>query len=260
MQYELSPIEVAFQEAAAGVLDELEAQQWVGPYRPDFMIRMQRLVIELDGHDYHKTREQRTADASRQRYLQRQGWTVIRFTGSEIYRDVNQCVREVVEQISLLPAVGGTMPEAEAHCSVRMQEVITHLCDKYGIGFPKNFYARLSLGEGWLPLSIEKHGRTISVKHFFEQNGDIIFDPCIDFLIASINQDYPDWVPLAMQTVFSRHEAAITEDNAEGGFAVMDKERQREIAEFAEMWASNLRMQGWLEDATVVESSSWDDD
>lgn len=260
MQYELTPIEAAFQEAADGVLEDLEAQQWVGPYRPDFIIRKYRLVIELDGHNYHKSREQRTADASRQRYLQREGWTVIRFTGSEIHRDVDQCVREVAQQISLLPATSGNTPEAEFHCSVRMQEVITHLCDKHGIGLPENFYARFSLGEGWLPLSIEKHGRIISVKHYFEQNGDIVFDPCIDFLIASVNQDYPDWIPLAMQTVFSRHEAGIAEEDAEYGFAILDLERQRDIANFAEIWASNLRMQGWLEHATVEETTSWEDE
>lgn len=56
-----------------------------------------KVVVELDGHNYHKTKEQRTNDAERQRYLQKNGFTVVRFTGSEINKDVNGCVSEVLD-------------------------------------------------------------------------------------------------------------------------------------------------------------------
>ena len=69
-------------------------------YRVDFALPDEHLVIELDGHDYHKTKEQRTSDAKRERDLKELGWYVIRFTGTEIYRDVEKCV-EQVERICL---------------------------------------------------------------------------------------------------------------------------------------------------------------
>ena len=60
------------------------------------------MVLELDGHDFHKTRQQRTRDAKRDRYLQMNGWQVIRFTGTEIHHDVLGCIEEakkIIEKI-----------------------------------------------------------------------------------------------------------------------------------------------------------------
>lgn len=75
-------------------------------YRFDFGILGTNVLIELDGHDYHKTKEQRTSDAKRQRYLEKKGFRVIRFTGSEIYRDLEGCVKETEEALLALGATG----------------------------------------------------------------------------------------------------------------------------------------------------------
>lgn len=54
------------------------------------------LVVECDGHDFHeKTKEQAKRDKSRDRDLQAAGITVLRFTGSEIYNDINQCIIDI---------------------------------------------------------------------------------------------------------------------------------------------------------------------
>lgn len=90
-----SPIERMFGEAAQKVIPGLISQLEIGPYRVDFAIPKHQLVIELDGHEYHKTKWQRTYDAERERYIELAGWRVIRFTGTEIFRNVNQCVRQV---------------------------------------------------------------------------------------------------------------------------------------------------------------------
>lgn len=52
-----------------------------GPYYIDFAARQARLAIELDG-ETHAGREQE--DAARARFLESQGWRVIRFTNYEI--------------------------------------------------------------------------------------------------------------------------------------------------------------------------------
>ncbi|MBD1223262.1 endonuclease domain-containing protein [Virgibacillus halodenitrificans] len=55
-----------------------------------------KFAIECDGHDFHeKTKEQVTRDKSRDRDLTKLGYTVIRFSGSEIWKDPSRCVREV---------------------------------------------------------------------------------------------------------------------------------------------------------------------
>lgn len=53
------------------------------------------VAIELDGHDFHeRTKEQAERDKSRDRLLQAAGWQVLRFTGSEVWRDPKRCVLE----------------------------------------------------------------------------------------------------------------------------------------------------------------------
>jgi very-short-patch-repair endonuclease len=65
--------------------------------RPDFIVypRGRPIVIEVDGHEYHRTREQRTADAQRERWLTAQGFDFMRFTGTEVWADAQRCVREL---------------------------------------------------------------------------------------------------------------------------------------------------------------------
>lgn len=95
-----SPIEKQFFLQARRMGIDLEPQHEDNvagkTYRIDFVYPGKPIAIELDGHDYHKTKEQRTADAQRERALQSMGWTVIRFTGTEIYHDTQKCVLETI--------------------------------------------------------------------------------------------------------------------------------------------------------------------
>lgn len=75
-----------------------------GRYRPDFTIfddrTLQRriTIIECDGHDFHeRTKEQAQRDRSRDRWFTTQGVTVLRFTGSEIYRDPFKVADEIID-------------------------------------------------------------------------------------------------------------------------------------------------------------------
>lgn len=71
-------------------------QQKIGPYRVDFLLEYRplhsdlekRIVVECDGHQWHeRTKEQAIKDKERDRYLTREGYIVLRFTGSEIVDD-----------------------------------------------------------------------------------------------------------------------------------------------------------------------------
>lgn len=66
----------------------------IGPYKVDFTYG--DCVIELDGHDYHKTKEQRDSDYKRERYLQKLGYTVIRFTGTEVFLEPRKCIIDMI--------------------------------------------------------------------------------------------------------------------------------------------------------------------
>lgn len=82
----------------------LQAQ--IGAYRVDFLFddqfagRRRFIVVELDGHDWHeRTKAQAARDKRRDRALVSSGFSILRFTGSEIYADPGECLQEVVDAI-----------------------------------------------------------------------------------------------------------------------------------------------------------------
>jgi len=100
---EPSPIEESFWASAKDVIPELEREVWIGKYRVDFLVGSKKVVIELYGYQWHSSKEKLTRDAERERFLQRQGYHIVRFTGSEVYKNPQKCVREVLEYMRTLP-------------------------------------------------------------------------------------------------------------------------------------------------------------
>lgn len=102
-----SPIEEMFWDVAHKALPGIEPAHCVGPYRLDFAIPDKKVGIELDGHEFHSSVEQRTSDAQRQRWLERRGWRLLRFTGAEVYASPSQCVSEVAAFVDGMEAFDG---------------------------------------------------------------------------------------------------------------------------------------------------------
>lgn len=82
----------------AALPSNIYSQYQIGPYIADFYISYNgiRLVIEADGKEWHSSEKQIARDAKRDEYLRRQGFTVIRFTGSKICKEINSCIDEVI--------------------------------------------------------------------------------------------------------------------------------------------------------------------
>ncbi|MFC3229373.1 endonuclease domain-containing protein [Marinibaculum pumilum] len=75
----------------------------------DYMDQRAFVVVECDGHKFHeRTKEQARRDRSRDRWMTSKGIKILRFTGSEIYRDADRCANEVV---NLLMKVYGEVTE-----------------------------------------------------------------------------------------------------------------------------------------------------
>lgn len=76
-------------------------------YRVDFFIPviyknqgLKEFIIECDGYDFHqKTKEQIEKDNIRQRNLQKNGYIVIRFSGTEIWHKPSKCAQEILNII-----------------------------------------------------------------------------------------------------------------------------------------------------------------
>lgn len=60
-------------------------------YRLDFAAVDNKFAIELDGYEWHSSKEQFTNDRRRQRELEALGWRFVRFSGSEVYKNAGDC-------------------------------------------------------------------------------------------------------------------------------------------------------------------------
>lgn len=95
------------QEPSAAEELVIYPQASIGSYRVDFRLKylmycksghyVQELIIECDGHEFHETKEAAAKDKKRDRFLKKEGFDVLRFTGSEIYKNPFGCVDEISE-------------------------------------------------------------------------------------------------------------------------------------------------------------------
>ena len=109
--YRNAPVEIWDQTMPFGKpqTDVVIAPQYqIEKHRVDFAIFINgvaneeiKIVVECDGHEFHeKTKEQAARDKKRDRDLQIAGWKVLRFSGSEIWRDHEACA-ETVESLAV---------------------------------------------------------------------------------------------------------------------------------------------------------------
>lgn len=73
--------------------NQIKPQYPIGSYWADFALPEYKLVIELDGRQYHKDRSDH--DRRRDAYMYRKGWKVMRFT----YLDVKKRRAKTIEKI-----------------------------------------------------------------------------------------------------------------------------------------------------------------
>lgn len=120
-----SEIEKLFLLAAYEQIEGLVPQYQVLNYRIDFAVPDKMIAIEIDGHDYHKTKTQRSQDNQREREIKLalpSNWIFIRFTGSEIFQNPARCVDEVLKflnkDLSIKNEDFKTYDEAMSHDSI----------------------------------------------------------------------------------------------------------------------------------------------
>jgi very-short-patch-repair endonuclease len=98
--------DIAGEHRGLGEPITIEPQTYIGGYRVDFLVgtsfgdRRIRIVVECDGHEWHeRTKWQASRDKRRDRTLQRHGYLVFRFTGSDIFNDCQACAHDVLGAI-----------------------------------------------------------------------------------------------------------------------------------------------------------------
>jgi very-short-patch-repair endonuclease len=85
----------------------LSPQYPVGKYSADFMVsyfRYQgvssRVIVECDGTAFHeRTEQERRREKARDRFMQKEGWKVFRYTGREIMDDSYKVAAEILSHL-----------------------------------------------------------------------------------------------------------------------------------------------------------------
>jgi len=139
-----------------------------------------------------------------------------------------------------------------------MEQVITTLGRLHGVNVAQpDAVLKLAL-PGYMPLVIERLTRqNLSVTHYRTKESpldDTIADPDVEFFTTE-----GGWLPFAIeqpqiailgQIMGGYSSYALQEPS--GTIAIIDPAGQAALAEFVDVWADNLLLQGWTTRATVV--------
>lgn len=86
-----------------GLKEHFRQQHPICGYIPDFVCLRLRLIIEIDG-GYHSEGEQQEQDKIRQDYLEKEGFSFLRFTNEEVLYDTDETIGIIKDTIEELKA------------------------------------------------------------------------------------------------------------------------------------------------------------
>ena len=75
---------------------KFRSQQPIGRYIVDFVCLEKRLIVEVDGSQHF---DQRSYDEARSRWLESQGYHVLRFLNNEVLAETETVVEAIVEKL-----------------------------------------------------------------------------------------------------------------------------------------------------------------
>jgi very-short-patch-repair endonuclease len=77
-----------------------------GKFLCDFAIPGTKIIVECDGTYWHSKPRQQKQDASKNAYLRTCGYTVLRFSDTEMKQDIHQCISTIISAIGEKPSSG----------------------------------------------------------------------------------------------------------------------------------------------------------
>ncbi len=274
MEISFSPIEEVFYNKVKTIIKDIIPQTWIhNKYRVDFYIPRKKLIIELDGHEYHSSPDQREYDAKRDRYLSLNGFHIIRFTGREIKRQLNSCIIDLTKRIESMPDVAKAdlsdrdldNPDPDNYrnptyfCSY-MQKVLNHIFQKYKLSNKMDNDIILKK-EGFDLLSIGvSEENSIWIAFEYRMNGDRVVDPEILFhRYFDVDTGRYEIIPLSIIIYPEIYKVCAALDDL-GRIQVYSSDEMREIADHAEGMARRIEFFGFLDDAEIYSVSRSEDD
>ena len=139
------------------------------------------------------------------------------------------------------------------YLSSNSADILTQLVKAYGFdlfNFQADIYLRLEL-ENYLPLVIERHEpHVISLSHYYEQNGDLMSNPDVTFLINKHQSELVDEIILCPLTITqssmgSYREVAFLNSQRDNLKSFKPRSMQ-DLTQFCDIWATNIQAQQWF--------------
>lgn len=100
-----SPIERRLYDALTFRGYDVSTQVPCGKYRIDLAIKIAHIAIECDGKAYHSSPGQKAHDYRKNRYLRKNGWKVLRFSGSQINRNMRHVMAKIEKELLKNPVI-----------------------------------------------------------------------------------------------------------------------------------------------------------
>jgi hypothetical protein len=101
----------------------------------------------------------------------------------------------------------------------------------------EDFHLRIE-NDPFMPLVIERQGDHVSVTHYYSQNGDLVADPDLEFLVRN-----DKWLPVGMQDYFGYSRALLLDH--ETNEIRINSTKYSSILSFTNSWARNIKAQGY---------------
>jgi N12 class adenine-specific DNA methylase len=97
--------------------------------------------------------------------------------------------QELAAKEKRLVEVNAQLASTKVNTQDRSSELYAALVDICpALQYSKEFHCKYEAGEGIEPLCIERNGDVVFVAHTYTQNGDLMYDPAIEFYFDSKNQ------------------------------------------------------------------------
>ena len=135
----LTPIEEQLLVAMKSAGLTPQVQYGIERFRVDFAFVPERLIVEADGRAWHDAER----DAARDAHLETLGWKTIRFSGSEIYRDVDGVVDGTIAALAGQPKVIAFTDVTPAQPKVSLWQRILNWFRRSPVAKPRDPYADL---------------------------------------------------------------------------------------------------------------------
>ncbi len=154
---------------------------------------------------------------------------------------------ELFKAESRLEEVHEELTKFELTDDTMHKEIYERFADSFtDILFGRKEAMRYEAGIGWDPLSVELHDNIFSIAHTYEQNGDLMYDPMVCFIVDYENEKV---IPISYENsglgIYESYDI-----NAEPTPAVV--KQQNDVLDFMDEWLDNIEQQGYEPDVNEI--------